>query len=278
VSIAEDAGKSFTQRQTGILHSETFGSGPEVVMVHGWGMHSGVWRVFAHKLATDFRVTLIDLPGHGRSGMIDDYSLKGVGMALLEKAPERAHWLGWSLGAMFSLFIAGGNPERLASLTMMAGNARFAQNDDWPCAMDLKLMSRFAEDLMTDYHRTLMQFLGLQTWGLEHAREVLKDLKAHLAECDEPDEAALRAGLDILRTEDLRGLLPGLRVPLLLLLGSHDRLAPPPAGQAMQALSGEAELQILQGAAHTPFLSHPNECLNILTDFWRRNACSASIR
>jgi pimeloyl-[acyl-carrier protein] methyl ester esterase len=261
-------------RQTGILYSETFGSGPEVVMVHGWGMHSGVWRGFAHRLAKDFRVTLIDLPGHGRSGMIDDYTLDGIGDALLKVAPVRAHWLGWSLGALCSLFIAGSNPERQASLTMMAGNARFTQGEDWPCAMDLTLMSRFAEDLMADYHRTLMQFLGLQTWGLEHAREVLKDLKAHVAECDEPDEAALRAGLNILCTDDLRGLLPDLRVPLLLLLGSRDRLAPPAAGQAMQSLSRAAELQVLQGAAHTPFLSHSKECARLLADFWRRQGSS----
>ena len=242
-------------------------------MVHGWGMHSGVWRGFAQQLATNHRVTLIDLPGHGRSGMIDEYRLSGVAEALLAVAPMRAHWVGWSLGAMCSLQVAGLSPERLTSLTMLAGNARFIQGDGWPCGMDLNLMSRFAEDLITDYHKTLMQFIGLQTWGLEHAREVLRDLKAHVAECDEPDEAALRAGLDILRTEDLRGLLPGLQVPLLLLLGSKDRLAPPAAGKAMQALAGKAELQVLEGAAHTPFLSHAKECATLLNEFWSRHEC-----
>jgi len=240
-------------------------------MVHGWGMHSGVWRVFAHRLADAFRITLIDLPGHGRSGMIDDFSLDGLGKSLLEVAPRQAHWLGWSLGAKIALHVADRFPERLTSLTMMAGNARFAQSDGWPCGMDLTLMSRFADDLLTDYHRTLMQFLGLQTWGLAHAREVLRDLKAHVAECEEPDGAALQAGLDILRRDDLRALLPSLRVPLLLLLGSKDRLAPPAAGKAMQALSRRAELQVLDGAAHTPFLSHPDECVNRLVDFWQRH-------
>jgi pimeloyl-[acyl-carrier protein] methyl ester esterase len=258
-------------RRKGILHCETLGFGPDVVMVHGWGMHSGVWRMFAQQFAQDFRVTLIDLPGHGRSGMIDDYTLDGVGDALLNVAPQRAHWLGWSLGALCSLSIAGSHPDRQASLTMMAGNARFTQGEDWPCAMDLALMSRFAADLLTDYHLTLMKFLALQTWGLEHAREVLKDLKAHVAECDEPDAAALRAGLAILRTDDLRGLLPGLNVPLLLLLGSRDRLAPPAAGLAMQDLSTGAQLQVLHGAAHTPFLSHSDECARLLAEFWRRH-------
>jgi len=92
-----------------------------------------------------------------------------------------------------------------------------------------------------------------------------------VAECGEPEEAALRAGLEILRSEDLRGELPDLRVPLLLLLGGRDRLAPPAAGEAMRDLLPEAELQVLQTAAHTPFLSHANECSDLLVDFWRRH-------
>lgn len=258
-------------RKEGQIHRETFGTGPDVVWVHGWGMHSGVWRAFARGFGESFRVTLVDLPGHGRSGMIPQFTLDAIAREFLEIAPERAHWLGWSLGAKISLHVAARHPERVASLTMMAGNARFARSEDWTCAMDLDLLARFANDLMQDYHRTLAQFLGLQTWGLEHGREVMRELKAHVAECEEPEEAALRAGLDILRTCDLRAELPGLSVPLLILLGSRDRLAPPAAGESMRALAPAAELRVLQGAAHTPFLSHSTECREALADFWRRH-------
>jgi pimeloyl-ACP methyl ester carboxylesterase len=40
----------------------------------------------------------------------------------------------------------------------------------------------------------------------------------------------------------------------------------------MQSLLGGAELQILDRAAHTPFLSHPKETQDLLSDFWFRNA------
>ena len=65
-------------RMDGQIHTETFGHGPDVVLVHGWGMHSGVWRSFARRFGEEFRVTLVDLPGHGRSGMISDFSLEGI--------------------------------------------------------------------------------------------------------------------------------------------------------------------------------------------------------
>lgn len=256
------------------IYVSTQGEGPDVVLVHGYGMHSSVWRDFAEALAKDFRVTCIDLPGHGQSSMIDDFSLKGLSEALLEAAPERAHWLGWSLGALLCLNVASLQPQRVASLCMLSGSACFAQKDDWPCAMPEKLLSQFAGELLSDYQATLSKFLGLQTFGLEDARAVLKELKLRAFECDPPDEEALRQGLDLLRHSDLRPALSSLCMPLLILMGGRDRLVPASAGAAMQALALHAELEVIPAGAHVLFLTHLDQTLKILKDFWRRHEAS----
>ena len=49
------------------LHIHTIGKGPDLVMLHGWGMHAGVWRLVSTSLAANFRVHTVDLPGHGQS-------------------------------------------------------------------------------------------------------------------------------------------------------------------------------------------------------------------
>ena len=49
------------------LYTETLGAGPDLVLLHGWGLHAGVWESTAAELAKSWRVTLVDLPGHGRS-------------------------------------------------------------------------------------------------------------------------------------------------------------------------------------------------------------------
>ena len=51
------------------LHVESFGAdcGPELVLLHGWAMHSGVWRGVRDGLAEHFHLHLVDLPGHGFS-------------------------------------------------------------------------------------------------------------------------------------------------------------------------------------------------------------------
>ena len=53
------------------MHVESIGSGAPLLLIHGWGMHGGVWEEVAQKLAADFRVHSVDLPGYGKSARID---------------------------------------------------------------------------------------------------------------------------------------------------------------------------------------------------------------
>ncbi len=52
------------------LHVETRGQGPDLVLLHGWGLNLRVWDGLADELSKSFRVITMDLPGHGRSGWI----------------------------------------------------------------------------------------------------------------------------------------------------------------------------------------------------------------
>ena len=49
------------------LYHEVRGSGPDLVLLHGWSLNLGVWESLARELATRFRIIAIDLPGHGDS-------------------------------------------------------------------------------------------------------------------------------------------------------------------------------------------------------------------
>src|SRR5438874_11128435 len=50
------------------LHAYVGGSGPPVVLVHGFGVSGRYMLPLARALALSFRVHVVDLPGHGRSG------------------------------------------------------------------------------------------------------------------------------------------------------------------------------------------------------------------
>ncbi|WP_170161213.1 pimeloyl-ACP methyl ester esterase BioH [Methylocaldum marinum] len=255
------------------MYRESFGRGPDLVMVHGWGMHSGILRDFAETLSEDFRITLVDLPGHGRSENIVDFSVVNLAAALLANAPERAHWLGWSLGTLPVLEIADRFPGRARSVMIVAGTARFVsdtQESDWP-GVDPGLLTQFANALEENYEGTVRHFLGLQTFGMDNARLLVKKLTERLAECDPPDREALHSGLNLLRQSDLRGPWRRLSVPGLIILGARDRLVPSTAGAYMQALNPRSELHVIDGAAHLPFLTHSADTASFITDFVARH-------
>ncbi|MGZ4968388.1 MAG: pimeloyl-ACP methyl ester esterase BioH [Methylobacter sp.] len=253
------------------IHMETFGKGQPIALVHGWAMHSGIWRDFAMQLAQNYRVTCIDLPGHGHSEQIDPFILARISAELVEALPEPSCcWLGWSLGATVSLDIAGRYPERVSSLILLAGNPSFTssglETQTWP-GMDARLLDDFAGQLNKNCQATLLRFLSLQVNALPDQKSLLKKLKAAVFECDAPDKNILQDGLDILKQADLRPALSGLDMPVLALLGGLDTLVPVAVGQNMQRLLPSLELNVIDRAGHVPFLSHSPETLAIISRF-----------
>lgn len=250
------------------LHFETIGTGPDLVMLHGWGMHSGVWHDFAQCLAQRYQVTLIDLPGHGRSSTLSaPYTLANVAQAVLACAPPRAHWLGWSLGGLIAQQVAHHAPERVAKLVLLASSPQFLRSADWPQAMDPEVLAQFSTELQRDYRATVLRFLALEVQGSAAVRDELRTLREVVFAHGEPQRAALLGGLEILRDSNLRAQFAELLQPVLLLLGSQDRLVPPEVAREVVRLLPRAVHAIIAGAGHAPFLSQPALCAQHVMDF-----------
>ena len=49
------------------MHIETLGSGPSLVLLHGWALHGGVFAPLVQRLSDRYTLHLVDLPGHGHS-------------------------------------------------------------------------------------------------------------------------------------------------------------------------------------------------------------------
>jgi pimeloyl-[acyl-carrier protein] methyl ester esterase len=233
------------------------GSGPDLVLVHGWGMHGGIWGDLPARLAMHFRVTTLDLPGHGRSREVNsDLSLATLTERVAELCPAAAIWLGWSLGGLIALNAALRHPQKVAKLVLVGATPKFVQAPDWPHAMPREVFADFAGGFAQDYRATLLRFLSLQVGGDDSARALLKQLRSEMFAHGEPQPAALAAGLAILEQTDLRARLAEIRVPALVVHGSHDRLAPPAAGAYLGAQLPNARFLRIDGAGHAPFLSH----------------------
>ena len=88
------------------LHVETAGQGPDLVMLHGWAMHSGIWSSVRDQLAQRYRLHLVDLPGHGRSPADEAYSLDRIAQKVAEILPAESIVCGWSLGGQVAIRLA----------------------------------------------------------------------------------------------------------------------------------------------------------------------------
>jgi pimeloyl-[acyl-carrier protein] methyl ester esterase len=240
------------------LHRETAGHGRDVALIHGWGLHGGIWALLAAELSARFRVHTIDLPGHGlsRDCPMPGASIEDLALALLEEIPRPAAWVGWSLGGMAALSAARLAPAAVTKLALISTTPRFVAGDDWPHGLAAETFNQFAADLETDYRATLWRFLSLQVGSDEGGRDLLRGLRTHMAARAEPTKAALRAGLRLLHDSDLRPALAHIAVTARVWHGGRDRLVPRSAGEYLAGHLPHAGFESIDVAGHAPFLSH----------------------
>ena len=267
------------------LHVDSYGSGAPLLLIHGWGMHGGMWGGVAEQLAEHFRVLVVDLPGHGYSAVSSEWRvvsgkqiphlplttyhspLDNIIDQLSAQFDEPLAVCGWSLGGQIALRWAMRHPQQISRLALVASTPCFVRQPGWECALAAETLAEFAAALRQDYALTLRRFLALQVRGSERERELLAALRGALASRGVPDLGALQAGLEILRDCDLRGALPGIHQPALVVAGERDTLTPPQAARYLAAQLPKARLAVIEGAAHAPFLSHPEIFAECVCDF-----------
>lgn len=250
-----------------MLHVERRGEGPDLALIHGWAMHGGVWRGVADELARDFRLHVVDLPGHGRSAPLAGATLESVAAAVAEVLPSRAAVCGWSLGAQVAMRIALDHSARVSRLILVSGTPRFVREGDWPFGVGREVLEDFGQDLEMNYEGTLKRFLALQARGSDRARELIQVLRAGLFERGRPGLEALKAGLRILLATDLRNDVLRIAQPTLLIHGERDLLTPPAAGRWLSENLGDAQIALLTHCAHAPFLSDPGTFTESVREF-----------
>jgi esterase len=104
------------------LNVSSAGSGPDVVVLHGlFGMGNNLGRL-GRALEDAYRVHLVDLPDHGRSGWTRHSDLRSMANALrawlAEASIVGAHLVGHSLGGKVAMQCALDDPAAVASLTV----------------------------------------------------------------------------------------------------------------------------------------------------------------
>jgi pimeloyl-[acyl-carrier protein] methyl ester esterase len=243
------------------------GHGPDLVLLHGWGLHSGIWTELIPQLQIGRRVTCIDLPGHGMSPATANLcDLDAVCAQLREVMPHSVICVGWSMGGLIALAYATRYPASLQRLIMVASQPRFTRAPGWSDAMAANVLDEFDASLASNSRDAVERFLVLQVKGSDNRQRTLRRLREVLKAGD-PDPLSLRAGLALLRDTDLRGEVRALTCPIRVILGERDVLVPVRSGRAIAGLLDDCRYAVISGAGHVPFLSHTPEFMHALEVF-----------
>jgi malonyl-CoA O-methyltransferase len=242
----------------------------ELVLLHGWSSGREIWRRLLVSLRSWANITLIDLPG---CSPIDSEGFDGdvatLLAAVLEQTPQRAVYVGWSLGGQLATLLAQQSPEQVAAVATLTSNPRFIASKDWP-GLAQETFAEFSALYQRTPAKALQRFDLLQSLGsqLRDRRFLSGELQAARG-CTVP-QGQLTCGLDWLAELDLVDALSDLQVPQLHLLGSEDSLVPIELAQRLQALQENGtslQVEMLPGATHSALLECPDEIAKRLRVF-----------
>lgn len=244
---------------------------PVLVLLHGWGSSSKIWQPCLDKLSEDFQVWCIDLPGHGESYGIDWDESVAQGLELLaEVLPERCVLVGWSLGGLFAQLYVKHYPQRVQSLMLIASTPKFVAGLDWPHAMPSDNFAKFSQQFNVSPKVLMKQFRALQALHSVSSKDIMRVLDQASSE---QHLERMAWGLQWLQEVDLRSSCVAEDIPLQLMQGENDQVSPIKAAQQTleiwQQNHKNIQLCIIDGAGHTPFLSHPelfHQQVNLMFD------------
>lgn len=242
----------------------TQNSKQKLILIHGWGMNSSAWNPIVESLAETYQLQFIDLPGHGKNRQQKAINLSEIVSTIIPEIEQVSHIIGWSLGGLVAQEIVRQRPDLIKKIALIASTPRFSQAENWHNAMPVDILNGFANNLRNDLIGTLKRFIALQFMGVKDAqaiqRELREDILKHL-----PDNEALSIGLDILLHSDFRD--GNVDSDYLWLLGKKDRLIPVEVQDNLQVLYPTSKIEVIQGAGHAPFMTHPVEFVEIVTAF-----------
>ncbi len=231
---------------------------PKLVILHGWAVHSAIWYTVEEDLSEHFELHPIDLPGYGsRQNENGDINLDQLTDDVLSQAPKNAHWMGWSLGTMVAMSAALRQADRINSLTLFSPTPLFMRVGDWKHGITLPALENLQSRFHSDYATALKRFLLMQAGTDQVARSNAKATWHRLTQSPTPTKATLDAGLEILKTTDLRGSVGDISIPTQIIICQEDRVIPAAAGQALHEMISQSTLLELP-SGHAPMIEIPN--------------------
>lgn len=241
------------------IHYTDEGSGPVILLLHGWGSSLDAWRMIKNEFAGKFRVVALDFPGFGGSDMppcawsVEDYAAFTLRF-MNEIGIINPILVGHSFGGRVIVKLAGtGRVSPPKIILIDAAGVRPKQS------VKSKIRIRTFKCI-----KAVLTLPGIRKF----TAGTLQKVRNHFGSADyNSAPEVLRQTLVKVVNEDLTCHMPGITAPTLLIYGENDTATPVSDAKLMESLIKDSGLCIIKGAGHFSFVEKPFEVHAIMHSF-----------
>lgn len=261
------------------LNVERTGSGPPLVLLHGFTGSATSWGPLAEMLAARNTLLALDIVGHGASGKPDELAPYAIDRAardavavMLAFGFRRASWLGYSMGGRLALYVAATIPKAVERLALIGASPGLADPEERGRrrAADEELADRIEAEgvpAFVDHWEALPLF---ETQQRLPAGMRLAIRRGRLANDPRGLANSLR-GMGTGAQPALHDQLADIEAPSLLLAGARDAKFAAIARE-MEATMPNARAQLVPDAGHAAHIEKPAYCARTITAFLEEGA------
>ena len=237
-----------------------WGSGPAVVLSHGWPLNSDSWEAQQLHLADNgFRAIAHDRRGHGRSAQVwdgNDMDHYADDLSALIEALDLSDvvLVGFSTGGgEVARYIGRHGTSRVAKAVLVSSVPPFMlRTEDNPGGVPIEVFDGLREGSLKDRSQLYKDLAGGPFFGKNKGLDVSQGMQ------DSFWRQGMQAGhknaydsIAAFSATDMRDDLAKFDVPTLVIHGDADQVVPfEVGGKASAALIDGAELKVYEGAPH----------------------------
>lgn len=242
------------------LYISIIGKGKiHLILFHGWGISSYIWNNVIIKLKKICTIYVIDLPGYGKNFNKKIMTFEEISNYILTIIPKKAVWMGWSIGGLLAFHIGHNFPNYTNAIITICSSPCFIQKKLWP-GISLKTLKNIKNEIINNFSNFYKNF---NIYQRQSKKKFLKEQK--------PRKESIEQGYIWLTTIDQRKNITNINTPYLKIYGSLDLLIPEKISYIIDKYSKKTLSIKISKATHAPFLSHPNNFIKIITNFFKNN-------
>lgn len=254
--------KTFTYQSSKIFY-RTIGNGKPLVLIHGFAEEGDIWKNQIEFLKDHFYLIIPDLPGSGKSELINDMSIEGMSKMikaiinregqkfLRQPAEAEGAWVlaGHSMGGYITLAFAKKYPEMLSSFALVHSSA-FADSEEKK-ANRLKSIEFVKKNGAFEFLKAVIADLFTETWSADNNKVIEEQMEKSRSFTD---EAIIQYCQAMINRPDRTHVLKNFSKPILFIIGEHDKAVPFEQSMQQCYLPQISNVHILRNSAHMGML------------------------